>query len=85
MITRQCVTEDMLDWESPAGGAIVHPHVSRYGYVYRGADSRHWLAQPCDILSSEVAADGRVDVVFACGCRTRVSRDCVHRTNRALR
>jgi hypothetical protein len=77
--TCQCLKEDMFDWESPAGGAGTCARLRRCAYVYLGSGSRHWLGQPCDILSSDTSADRCVDVVLACGCRTRATLDCLIR------
>ncbi len=78
-VTTQCFRERMSDWESPAGGESTRPRLARYTYTYRGPGSRHWLAQPCDILSSDNSADSHLHVVFACGCQTRAARDCIMR------
>ena len=72
------VMEHAIDWESPAGGAPARARLSPCAYIYCGFGSRHWMAQPCDILPSAKHTD-EVDVVFACGCRARVPRDRITR------
>ena len=72
-------TEPAIDWESPAGGATECARLQLHAYVYCGAGSRHWLAQPCELLRDGDATDTRVEVVFACGCRARVARESLFR------
>ena len=76
-VTGQCLRESVFDWDSPVGCESAPARLARYAYIYRGPGSRHWLAQPCDILWSDDSHDGRLDVVLACGCQTHVSRDCI--------
>jgi hypothetical protein len=71
------------DWESPAGGDVVRkPRLSRGAYVYRGGGDVHWLAQPCDVLTSGSPSTEEIVVVFACGCRASVPRDSLGRAPR---
>jgi hypothetical protein len=75
--TPSASADSALEWEAAAGGGAAAPRVTVPAYAYHGYGDPHLIGQPCSLLGPGSSEAATCLVVFACGCRSRVSKSAL--------